>query len=133
MRIGAKRIETRPRKQSYRGLVALHSAVRMPDEGFAAMQKPAVQNALAGVQLMLGFIFGCFELIDCVPVEQIVRDSRFAVYPDEEFDFGNYSVGRYALLTRGLRVLPQPISYKGMQGLVRLPDDVAAYVDRNSR
>jgi hypothetical protein len=48
---------------------------------------------------------------------------------EDEARFGNYSVGRYALITEDMRRLATPVPYKSRQGkLLDLPADVEALV-----
>lgn len=134
--IGAKRIETRSWRTSYRGPLAIHAA-----QGFAGLTGPAgflgrcssepFRSALAGAgithgnQLPRGAIVAVCRLVDCVSTDSVVKQAgawhrqRNTFWPltVQERAFGDYSAGRYAWLLADIQALPEPILAKGALGL----------------
>jgi len=122
MAIGAKKVETRAWRTHFRGWVAIHAAQKFPPEceqlcwerSFALCLAPTYPNS---PRLPLGQILAVTEIVDCQPTELYV--------PDElERDFGDYSPGRYAIITRGARRLKMPRAARGMLSLWRLQDAI---------
>lgn len=109
MAIGKKQNETRAWATSYRGDLLICAAAR----------KPAVweRELLHGENnLPLGCALCVVELYSC---EIIVK----APDDEDEAKLGDYSLGRFAWRTRRLRVLEEPIPWKGKQGIWTLSDE----------
>lgn len=94
-------------------------------------------------RLPFGAIIAVVNLIDCCPTVDTVstkatiipaEPSAFTKYPQldtpRERAFGNYEPGRWAWVTNHLRVLSEPLPFKGGQGLRDLDPAVAAEVIR---
>jgi hypothetical protein len=64
------------------------------------------------------------EVFDCVPTESI----SLSLTPQER-ELGDYTPGRFAWLTRGLRSFTRPFPVTGHQGLFKVPD---AEIERNT-
>lgn len=121
MALGHKRNETRSWKTNYRGLVALHAAKTtqalaeadeiLTDAGLIAEDATTV----GGTRWPLGEIIAVVTLVDCVPTEKI-RDGLTRC----EREMGNYSDGRFALVTKDLRRLKPGIPFVGSQGFKAL-------------
>jgi hypothetical protein len=124
--IGAKRIETRSWKTSYRGPLAIHAAkgflqrdVRgfWEDEPFHSALRPG--GIWTYPNLMAGSVLAICELVKCLPtVYQPPRGPAvFELYPEldtaRERAFGDYSPGRYAWILEDVKQLPEPIPAKG--------------------
>ena len=143
MAIGAKRIETRSWNMRYRGPLAicatktwnrgvldrLDDAVTEPDRDQPSDWKRILQElSSAGYkdisQLPLGSILCVVDVVDCIPTPIIVP--RYYNGPPlitaKEKAFGDYSQGRYGIVTKNVRRLPKPIPVTGKQGLFDIPD-----------
>lgn len=72
----------------------------------------------------LGHIIGAIDVVECCPIFEnlqnkiVIRhnDARFEEIKQPELSFGDYTLGRYAWITKNARVLETPIPYKGQQG-----------------
>ena len=89
---GVKHYETRPRRTRIRGRVAVHA------------------GRLAG-NLPRGAVIGTVEIVDCVPVEELV-DSL----DNRERLLGDYSPGRFAWVLQNPVMFKTPIPAHGKQG-----------------
>lgn len=118
--IGAKRLETRSWRTSYRGPLAIHAAKGFGSrEEFVAMcRQPLFARALvaAGFQtpasLPLGAVVATCQLVNVHRTEEI-RDSL----GEQERAFGGYDDGRFAWELEEVRALPVPIAARGAQQL----------------
>ncbi len=106
--LGAKRIETRSWRVSYRGPLAIHAAKRFPKEAQNLCQAPGFSRALTDEQLPLGVVLATCRLIACIPTRELQRNRTVEVdsatnvgsleMTDQERLFGNYTPGRWAWL-----------------------------------
>ena len=104
---GLKHYETRPRRTSIRGRVAVHAGKkRISLEDMTVVVIPAAGNALH-----YGAVIGTVEIVDCVPVEEI-RDKL----TEREKALGDYSPGRFAWVLRNPEMFDTPIPARGAQG-----------------
>lgn len=145
--IGAKRIETRSWRTSYRGPLAIHAAAGLgPVGGLRGLRtlisQPVFFEALRCIvpnayrdctvdaildSLPFGAVLSSAKLVDCVAIahrwqEQLIqqRDNRWFVSPpitSPEYAFGDYTPGRYAWLLDDVQPLPEPIPARGQPGL----------------
>lgn len=131
--IGAKRIETRSWKTTYRGTLAIHAAVGTPKwaRDVLVPNEPFRSTlANAGIRigpvknlnwLPLGAIVAVCELVDCMFVMRdhwiLSTSGQKLQVTKPELEFGDYSPGRYAWLLQDVRALPRPIPAKGSLGL----------------
>jgi hypothetical protein len=139
MALGLKMIETRSWRMEYRGPMAIHASMRkMTEDDWLCVpyetRRVAREAALAMMGLR-GGILAVVDVYDCVPTLGLIAPGKEFLdrmpdlhLTDDEYDLGDYSPGRYGILTRNLRVLRHPVPCKGMQGLWIVPDDVAALV-----
>lgn len=122
--LGAKRVETRSWRTSYRGWLAIHSAKTFPTaERLLCEQEPFCTALLQdttldptrplAAQLPRGCVLAVTWLDSCLPMEIIEL-------PDEpERSFGDYAPGRYAwYLSRVYRLTPT-VPARGALGLWR--------------
>ena len=65
---GLKHYETRPRRTSIRGRVAVHAAIGGPDYISVALDSVLPES----MELHYGAVIGTVEIVDCVPVENLV-------------------------------------------------------------
>lgn len=146
MVLDEKRVETRGWSTDYRGRLAIHAAKGLADpicneDGLRLkMAELPFSTALlrhgysVSDQLPRGAVLGYVDLVACLPTNELAR--RMAELPELEhwepaqFEraFGNYEHGRFAWLTRDLVVFPEPIPYRGAQGLFEIPDGALAAV-----
>ena len=124
---GAKRIETRSWRTSYRGPLAIHAAAGMPKSARELRHRYPFAEALmqGGIsetsEMPLGKIVATCRLIDCVPTAGIrwgeLQRNGVIVAPDIERVFGEYAPGRWAWLLADIRRIDAPIPAKGSLSL----------------
>jgi len=104
---GLKQYETRPQRTNIRGRVAVHAAKGKPR--FVTL---AVDMALPEtMKLHFGAVIGAVEIVDCVPVEEIIP-----TLTERERVLGDYSPGRFAWVLRNPIMFEKPIPARGQQG-----------------
>ena len=104
---GLKHYETRPQRTSIRGRVAVHAGKkRISLEDMTVVVIPAAGNALH-----YGAVIGTVEIVDCVPVEEIMH-----TLTERERLLGDYSPGRFAWVLRNPIMFEKPIPARGKQG-----------------
>lgn len=115
MVIGEKKIETRPRKWSFVGPVAIHAGLNRcwmslcDKEPFKSALK---RHGLKKSDLAFGAILGQVQKLDCVNTEDIRNKIS-----QKEMTFGNYENGRYAYLTNSPKHYDFYTSIDGHQGI----------------
>jgi activating signal cointegrator 1 len=133
--IGAKRIETRSWSTAYRGPIAIHAAKGWPRICRDLVFKPPFDQVLIkymgtgmnvlsviGIQnLPVGAILATANIVDCVPTN-LDALSRLVHPPigsvnEHEYEFGDYSIGRFAWILSDIRALKTPVPCKGALGL----------------
>lgn len=116
--IGAKRVETRSWRTDYRGELGIHAAKGFPAwarelsyvEPFASALRAA--GITMATQLPRSAIVGVVQVINCTDTE------RARTYlSEQELAFGDFSDGRFAWMTVGVRRLATPIPCSGHLGL----------------
>jgi activating signal cointegrator 1 len=136
MMIPVKHIETRGWYCMHRGPLAIHAAARIPPKvahrlagitnGAASLEPheersdefEVIARALreAGYQrlsdLPLGAVLGMVEVHGCRKTEYLEEKVSF-----EEWCYGDYTPGRFGILTRNSRRFAKPIPAKGKLGL----------------
>lgn len=131
MAIDAKRIETRSWATKYRGWIAIHAAKGFPSDCRRLCSRDPFATALVRAviddaePLPRGKVLAVAELYDCIATQDLV--AAFNATPQirgPEWDFGNYSAGRFGFITRGVRRLREPIPVKGSLGIWRLPKPI---------
>lgn len=131
--IGAKRIETRSRNfvGAYRGPLAIHASGALPKWARDIYSTEPFKAVLAAngitdyCQLPLGKVLAYSNLVAVLPMEaRGCLSGVFADYPEldtpQERAFGDYSVGRLALVLEDIKRLDVPIPAKGALGLWQL-------------
>lgn len=112
---GLKHYETRPRRTNIRGRVAVHAGKldtiqatkRLSDADFWGLME-----AVGGkTELPRGAIVGTVEIVDCVPVEEIVN-----TLTERERLLGDFSPGRFAWVLQNPVMFDTPIPARGQQG-----------------
>lgn len=122
MAIGAKKIETRSWRTSYRGWLAIHASKGglSKSELREVLFDVTFSEALNGISLTPGHIVAIVRLDGCFPTGDLIPPSgRYCSLMEtfEESVFGDFGDGRYGWVTSSLFRLPEPIPYKASQGL----------------
>lgn len=123
MAIGAKVNETRGWPAKYRGWIGIHAAKGFPVDCRSLSHCPPFVGALyhAGYKswkdLPRGELLAVTRIVDCVRTEVILTE--LLGLPEE--DFGDYSSGRFAFRTAGVRRLREPIPMKGALSIWKMP------------
>jgi len=145
MALDAKRFETRGWRTGYRGPLAIHAAQGLPEQYRALVATEPFKSVLAAhgyyaaqVDLPRGAIVCVVDVVEIVSIEAVSpsmvhrrcyswmsADGSITIDPARhEHAFGDFSDGRFAWLTRGVRRLPRPVPCRGYQGLRDLPPEV---------
>jgi hypothetical protein len=116
---GAKQYETRSWRTHYRGWLAIHAAKRFPRECRALFSGTMFQLALkdysCAEDLPCGGVIAIAKLVDCVSTD-LWKPS----IGSSEWDFGDYSGGRFAWKLEHARTITA-FEIKGAPGIWRLP------------
>ncbi len=112
---GIKHYETRPRRTSIRGRVAVHAGNANLKRATKNLSTDEFWRLLWAVNgetvLPLGAVVGTVEIVDCVPVEEIAD-----TLTERERALGDYSPGRFAWVLRNPVMFDKPIPARGQQG-----------------
>jgi hypothetical protein len=122
--LGEKEYETRSWPTKYRGPIAIHAGMKLNKE---AIQEKVIYMAILehGHHVMRdmpqGAIVATAVLEDCIKsvetwTDGYVLENGVYVY-SPEYDFGDFTPGRYAWKLSNVKMLPEPIPAKGQQGL----------------
>jgi hypothetical protein len=107
IKLGLKQYETRSWATKYRGPLAIHASKRQIDAtGQQLMHKYGIQTPVLGAIVLI-----C-DLTDCILMDQVFINQQ----SQQEIDWGDWQVGRYAWKLKNIRVLPALINAKGHQG-----------------
>lgn len=119
--------ETRHWATSYRGPLLVHAAKRPPkldDEDLNVVLraefgewKPAKWPPMP-----LGAIIGMVMLDACVPT--VSREGKWVPAHSDDLICGDWTNGRFAWRRSWFELYPEPIPYKGRQGLFNVPFEV---------
>lgn len=136
--LGEKKIETRSWSTNYRGPIAIHSAKTYGKGGkkdildmfdqidtFPLVLK---KHALTLDDLPLGCVVAVCNLVGVISTQAMrSKESHEWIGPDDrvyrfyltnhEFDFGDYTPGRWAWLLSDVRMFTEPIPARGALGL----------------
>lgn len=122
---GCKDVENRSHKVSYKGLLAIHAG-KADHNTLKRDDWKQFESEYFGKDVFADFdpskeprgaIIGVIEMVDCKPEHQV--DSIWCDDPGNED-------GWFAWLVQKPIALPEPIPYRGAQGLQRLPEHLAA-------
>ncbi|GLC89353.1 ASCH domain-containing protein [Lysinibacillus piscis] len=121
--LGEKKFETRSWQTKHRGALAIHAGKTVDKE---ACEDSWIKGVLAeyGItswkQLPTGIVIATVNLVDChkvgLSVGSVVCTSG-PMIQGLEYEFGDYTEGRYAWEFTNLEVLPEPITAKGKLSL----------------
>lgn len=124
MAIDAKRVETRAWNTNYRGWVAIHASKGFPMECrnlcYSSPFGLVMANCISPEDLPLGQIIAVTEIIDSKPT----GNYSAGITDPQELALGDYSPGRYAIFTQGVRRLKHPITIKGALSIWRLSSPI---------
>lgn len=142
--IGKKRVETRSWGTDYRGRIAIHAAKKFPVEAkYIVTEQPFAAalgwNLIGNVYLPLGMILATADVLDCRRTETVIqptlptllRSARsWSVEPgSDEYQFGDYTPGRWAWLLGNVVQLTKPVPCKGALQLWKVPDPIIAAIN----
>ena len=120
--LGLKPYETRHWPTRYRGPLAVHAAKRLWNPADSWDQEALRQ--LGDTPTVYGAVVCIADLVDCIPTAQLIgRLSEI-----EEF-WGNFGPDRFAFRLENIRVLEQPLPYRGMQGFFEV-DTLAPFTPK---
>ncbi|WP_339193155.1 ASCH domain-containing protein [Paenibacillus sp. FSL W8-1287] len=121
--LGEKQFETRSWATKHRGELAIHAGKKIDRE---ACQTEPIRSTLARYgltadNLITGAVVAIVTLKDCLQsvdtwTDGYVLENGSYVYPPE-YEFGDFTPGRYGWLLSNVRWLPDPFPAKGQQGL----------------
>jgi hypothetical protein len=155
--VGAKCIETRHWKTDYRGPLLIHAAKRQLTRedwdfidltvwwqvaNYPEKSQHREDNYRASQwikKLPLGAIVAVARLVDCRPITMrngvgtLCRPGHSQDVSEMETALGNFTPGRFGWVLSNVRALPQPIPFKGAQGLFYVPDELIPEEYRNTR
>lgn len=125
---GLKHYETRTRQTNIRGRVAVHAAKLdlkhatkgLSDHAFWSL----LESAGGKTVLPLGAVVGTVEIVDCVPVEEIMHKLT-----RRERMLGDYSPGRFAWVLQNPIMFDYPIPTRGQQGWWEWDETIAAITE----
>ena len=116
---GIKPHETRSRRTNIRGRVAVHAGMKEMDGALKSFTKADRERIIAMLHqppfidnvLYRGGIVGTVEIVDCVPVEEVMD-----TLTEQERLLGDYSPGRFAWVLKNPVMFDNPIPARGQQG-----------------
>jgi hypothetical protein len=131
--IGAKTIETRNWKTSYRGPIAIHAA-RSIDREICKTAPFADVLEFAGVDarsLPLGAIVAVTEIVDVKPTDFFLKYDGWAPFEQRQLDlaFGDFGPGRYGFVLHNTHYLPVPIGATGSLSVWNVPPAIERAVE----
>ena len=112
---GLKGYETRPRRTNIRGRVAVHAGrldVVHATKRLSNGEFWKLMEAIGGkTELPFGAVVGTVEIVDCLPVEEIIH-----TLTERERALGDYSPGRFAWVLKNPVMFSAPVTASGKQG-----------------
>lgn len=120
MAIGAKRIETRPRKWRYRGRLWIHAG--KSTEWLELCHEKPFKSVLAKAgfhrpqDLPLGAVLCSVDMYACVATDILTSRMTQPPLSAQELAFGDYGPNRFGYLCRDVQPLPEPVPARGKQG-----------------
>ena len=115
--IGAKKIETRSWRSTYRGELLIHAS-NGKKGGILVAEPPFKKYITHFDSLPFGAIIGKVVLEEITPIDELrLSDIHLSALTLEEKAFGDYTKGRYAWILSEPDAFDKPISVKGSLGL----------------
>lgn len=130
----AKRVENRSWRTAYRGPLAIHAGKRSrfqaPGSGFKTAACAATWNLELGTRnpLPQGALVAVADLVGCLAVDEL---RRRAARSDDKYAWlagHKHIAGPVCWVLKNIRVLPEPVPYRGAQKLFRVPRELVAAV-----
>lgn len=130
---GSKKFETRSWRTRYRGPLAIHSALKFPeDERLLCRNNIIFRQGVRGClpeDLPLGRLLALVDLTEIYNAETAINKELVV---RDEILFGNYNYGRFAFKLENVREIQEVIQVKGSLGLWNLSpalvEQVSAYL-----
>jgi hypothetical protein len=129
--LGEKKFETRSWATKHRGELAIHASKKIDKDACRNMWFESVleKHGFNEKNLPTGVILATSILAECYKVTNNYEDSALleayfcadVTISGNEFEFGDYSEGRYAWELVDVKVLQKPIPAKGQLGLWNYP------------
>ncbi|MNN34183.1 hypothetical protein D3C81_1479780 [compost metagenome] len=121
-----KRLETRSWFTKYRGPLAIHAGKKIDKK--ICQQEPyksiLTKYGFTADNLPTGAVLAVCQLKDCHQVVMDMQDHAMldnnSIVTDQEYLFGDYSLGRFAWQLTDMMRLQEPIEINGKQGLWNL-------------
>ncbi|WP_438498054.1 ASCH domain-containing protein [Paenibacillus sp. IHBB 3054] len=122
--LGEKRFETRGWQTKYRGELAIHAGKQVDRDACLEPEIKAalVRNGILSISMLpTGSVIATTILKDCIRSAETWTDGYILengerVY-SPEYDFGDFTPGRYAWDLRDVKQLPEPVPAKGQLSL----------------
>ena len=122
--LGEKKFETRSWATKHRGPIAIHAGKQVDED---ACHEPDIREALVRNNILnismlpTGSVIAIATIKNCIRSAETWTDGYILengerVY-SPEYEFGDFTPGRYAWELTNVVQLPQPIPTKGQQGL----------------
>lgn len=112
---GWKLHETRSRRTNIRGRVVVHAGKASLNRAARTLSTKAFWELLGAVNgkidLPMGAVVGTVEIVDCLPVEEIIP-----TLTERERVLGDYSPGRWVWVLRNPVMFHTPVPVRGKQG-----------------
>lgn len=118
--LGAKQIETRSWYTNYRGPLAIHAAKRFPGWAQELMEEEPFSKYLSlwkAKDLPRGEVIAVCTLTSVVSTDRLRPLFVSGGLSQEEYEFGDYSTGRYGWYLRDIIALTDPMPARGALGL----------------
>lgn len=124
MALGLKTIETRSWYASIRSTVMIHASKSKKCIGLAneICERAGIQLRFTNYDWPFGKIVAVVEVYGCKATVGIGALSQC------EFSMGDYSEGRFGILTRNLWRVPAPVACKGALSFWQVPPEIEAKV-----
>ncbi|RXZ84446.1 ASCH domain-containing protein [Paenibacillaceae bacterium] len=131
--VGAKQYETRGWATKYRGPIAIHASKKDPHDMMQSLphdvqrlmyeqiydrlgiSSGALKRMPTGCVIATANLSNCFKSVDTWTDGYELEGHRLVYSP--EYEFGDFSPGRYAWELTDVQQLPEPIPAKGQQRL----------------
>lgn len=116
--LGAKRIETRSFRTSYRGPLAIHASKTFPRWAKDVCWIQPFIGALGSEPMHTGCVIATCDLMACVRTEDLLSMPPYREDMTEmEKQFGDYTEGRWGWMLANVKRLPANDPVKGALGL----------------
>jgi hypothetical protein len=118
--LGEKKMETRSWKTNYRGPLLIHAGKSIDK---IACKLPEIYGVMEDYEYPTGVIIAKCNLVDCVKIKYDMPYFDGADLENgmqiggNEYEFGDYTEGRYAWILDNVEMLKEPIPAKGQLSL----------------